>query len=209
MAQLRPGESFGKLSFRLDGLHTRRNASVLSDGSGEALPILSSGASSGGDDDDVNDDDACVLLLVLEQSYMSTRDKIDLIQPIFRHWAMDRLVELACAMKKKSFEGGDKIVRQGERVDHVWMIKNGIVRILHNMLPPTRIEARDKAAQGTDQRRYCGSQSKGGHRLDRMHRVVHEDESDRGSRFDKELGFLRSVMHRSELNLACKYFSSF
>jgi hypothetical protein len=84
------------LSFRLDGLHTRRNASVLSDGSGEALPILSSGASSGGVDDDVNDDDACVLLLVPEQSYMSTRDKIDLIQPLFRHWAMDRLVELAC-----------------------------------------------------------------------------------------------------------------
>lgn len=43
-------------------------------------------------------------------------------------------------MRKKSFEGGEEIVRQGERVDHVWMIKNGIVRILHNVLPPTRSE---------------------------------------------------------------------
>jgi hypothetical protein len=153
MAQLHQGESFGELLFRLEGLHTRRNAGVLSDRSGETLPILSPGASSSDDDDDINDDDACVLLLVPEQCYVSemiarhavmhqTRDKIYLLasSPLFRHCRMDQLIELAYAMRKKSFEGGEAIVRQGERVDHVWMIKNGIVRILHNVLPPTRSE---------------------------------------------------------------------
>ena len=71
-----------------------------------------------------------------------TKDKINLLKSIslFQHWTMDQLVKLAYATKKKSFEKGSHIIIQGERMEHLWLIKNGSVRISHKVVPPISIK---------------------------------------------------------------------
>lgn len=71
-----------------------------------------------------------------------TKDKINLLKSIslFQHWSMDQLVKLAYAMKKKSFEKGSHIIIQGERMEHLWLIKSGSVRISHKVVPPNSIK---------------------------------------------------------------------
>jgi hypothetical protein len=40
---------------------------------------------------------------------------------------------MAYAMKKKQYNKGSDVVRQGERMEYVWLIKSGVVRISHNV----------------------------------------------------------------------------
>lgn len=147
---LSPSDSFGELSFNADGNHSVRNAGVVSDGRhGEARVVRKSAPTT---KDEVDASDSCVLLIIPEQCYMSemfardsakhqTKDKLNLLKgsPPFQHWSMDQLVKLAYAMKKKSFEKGSVIVQQGERMENLWIIQEGRVRISHNVIPPSSI----------------------------------------------------------------------
>jgi len=146
---LSPGDSFGELSFNADGDHSVRNAGVVSDGRhGEAQVVRKSTPTSKDDASDL-----CVLLLIPEKCYLNdmfardaakhqTKDKLNLLKgsPPFQHWSMDQLVKLAYAMKKKSFEKGSVIVQQGERMENLWIIQEGRVRISHNVIPPSSID---------------------------------------------------------------------
>ena len=148
---LSPGDSFGELSFNADGDHSVRSASVVSDGRhGEARVVRKSTPTA---KDEVDASDSCVLLLIPESCYMSemfardsakhqTKDKLNLLKgsPPFQHWSMDQLVKLAYAMKKKSFEKGSVIIQQGERMENLWLIQEGRVRISHNVIPPSSID---------------------------------------------------------------------
>ena len=148
---LTPGDSFGELSFNADGNHSVRNAGVVSDGRhGEARVVRKSAPTT---KDEVDVSDSCVLLLIPEKCYMDemfardsakhqTKDKLNLLKgsPPFQHWSMDQLVKLAYAMKKKSFEKGSVIVQQGERMENLWIIQEGRVRISHNVIPPSSID---------------------------------------------------------------------
>ena len=58
----------------------------------------------------------------------------------FKHWSMDMLVKLAYAMKKKVFDTGNVIIQQGDRIEHLWIIADGKVRISHNVIPPSSID---------------------------------------------------------------------
>ncbi|KAL9183122.1 hypothetical protein ACHAXT_004909 [Thalassiosira profunda] len=140
ITQLPPGESFGELSFNADGNHSRRNAGVVSDGCHGEARVGNVAQPS----------DVCVLLLIPEQCYMSemfarhsakhqTKDKINLLKSssLFRHWTMDQLVKFAYAMKKKTFDRGSTVIEQGERMEHLWIIQSGGVRISHRVVPPS------------------------------------------------------------------------
>eukprot|EP00585_Thalassiosira_rotula_P001755 CAMPEP_0196134162 /NCGR_PEP_ID=MMETSP0910-20130528/3125_1 /TAXON_ID=49265 /ORGANISM="Thalassiosira rotula, Strain GSO102" /LENGTH=442 /DNA_ID=CAMNT_0041393993 /DNA_START=36 /DNA_END=1364 /DNA_ORIENTATION=- len=147
ITQLPPGESFGELSFNGDGNHSRRNAGVVSDGChGESRIIAkqhgsSSSTSSSSTPEEVSD--GCVLLLIPDKCYMremyarhaakhQTKDKINLLKSssLFQHWTMDQLVKIAYVMKKRCFDKGSVIIQQGERMEHLWIIKSGTVRII-------------------------------------------------------------------------------
>jgi len=163
ITQLPPGESLGELSFNGDGEHSRRNAGVISDGChGEARIMRKQNASS--IPNAVEASDVCVLLLIPEKWYMSemfarhsakhqTKDKINLLRgsSLFKHWTMDQLVKMAYAMKKKSFEKGATIVQQGERMEHLWVIKMGNIRISHKVIPPNTIQ---KGSKGTSRAKH-------------------------------------------------------
>ena len=149
---LSPGDSFGELSFNADGNHSVRNAGVVSDGRHGEARVVRKGTPTAKDEVDASD--SCVLLLIPEKYYMSeifardaakhqTKDKLNLLKgsPPFQHWSMDQLVKLAYAMKKKSFEKGGVIVQQGERMENLWIIKEGRVRISHNVIPPSSIDS--------------------------------------------------------------------
>jgi CRP-like cAMP-binding protein len=64
-----------------------------------------------------------------------TKDKINFLKQcvLFNHWTMDQLVKMAYAMKKKHFDPGAEVVRQGERVEYCWLINEGVVRISHRV----------------------------------------------------------------------------
>lgn len=152
ITNLSPGDSFGELSFNADGNHSVRNAGVISDGRhGEARVVRKHTSSLATKEVDVSD--SCVLLLIPARCYMShmfardsakhqTKDKLNLLKgsPPFQHWSMDQLVKLAYAMKKKSFEKGSVIIQQGERMENLWIIQEGRVRISHNVIPPSSID---------------------------------------------------------------------
>ena len=53
---------------------------------------------------------------------------------------MDQLVKLAYSMKKKCFDKGCIIVEQGERMDQLWIIKQGLVRVSHRVIPANSID---------------------------------------------------------------------
>ena len=152
ITNLSPGDSFGELSFNADGNHSVRNAGVISDGRhGEARVVRKHTSSLATKEVDVSD--SCVLLLIPEKCYMDemfardsakhqTKDKLNLLKgsPPFQHWSMDQLVKLAYAMKKKTFEKGSVIVQQGERMENLWIIQEGRVRISHIVIPPSSID---------------------------------------------------------------------
>lgn len=144
LLQLPPGESFGELSFNENGVHSRRNASVVSDGShGQSLrktPNLAMVQPG------IEASDVCILLVVPEQIYMKemfarhsakhqTKDKISFLKKsvLFKHWTMDQLVKLGYAMKKKELPKDSTVIRQGERMEYCWFIKEGAVRISHRV----------------------------------------------------------------------------
>ena len=52
---------------------------------------------------------------------------------LFSHWPMDELVKLAYAMRKKIYSKGSIILRQGDRVDYILILKKGNVKIIHKM----------------------------------------------------------------------------
>ena len=140
LLQLLSGECFGELSFNENGVHSCRNASVVSDGChGQARITNSSSVIPGREASDL-----CILLLVDAAVYMSemfsrhsskhqTKNKISLLKEssLFKHWSITQLVKMAYAMKKKQYGKGNEIIRQGERMEYVWMIKEGAVRISH------------------------------------------------------------------------------
>jgi len=148
---LSPSDSFGELSFNADGDHSVRNAGVVSDGRhGEARVVRKQSPAT---KDEIDVSDSCVLLIIPEKCYMDemfardsakhqTKDKLNLLKgsPPFQHWSMDQLVKLAYAMKKKSFEKGSVIVQQGDRMENLWIIQEGRVRISHNVIPPSSID---------------------------------------------------------------------
>ena len=56
---------------------------------------------------------------------------------------MDQLVKLAYAMKKKSFDTGSTIIQQGERMDHLWIVKSGLVKLSRKLvIQPYSIDQR-------------------------------------------------------------------
>mmetsp|Transcript_1722 Transcript_1722/g.2680 ORF Transcript_1722/g.2680 Transcript_1722/m.2680 type:complete len:192 (-) Transcript_1722:150-725(-) len=61
-----------------------------------------------------------------------TKDKINLLKSssLLQHWTMYQLVKIAYKMKKRSFDKGSVIIQQGERMEHLWIIKSGTVRIV-------------------------------------------------------------------------------
>ena len=68
--QLPPGASFGELSFNKDYKHSRRNASVVSDGyHGQTHVKMQTGAADG--IDNVEASNIAVLLLIPETTYMT------------------------------------------------------------------------------------------------------------------------------------------
>ena len=64
-----------------------------------------------------------------------TKDKIGFLKEslLFKHWTMDQLVKMAYSMKKKDYPKGSEVVRQGERMEYVWLVKEGMVRISHKV----------------------------------------------------------------------------
>lgn len=76
-----------------------------------------------------------------------TKDKIAFLKEstLFKHWTMDQLVKLAYAMKKKQFSKGSAIVQQGERLENLWIIRDGVVRISHKVTPSNDIRSIGKS----------------------------------------------------------------
>jgi len=142
ITQLSPGESFGELSFNRDGDHSRRNTGIISDGChGEAKTIGNQTSPSTPNESKISD--KCILLLIHERCYMremyarhsakhQTKDKICLLKSslLFQHWTIDCLVKVAYVMQKRCFEKGSTIIQQGERMEHLWIINDGTVRII-------------------------------------------------------------------------------
>lgn len=52
---------------------------------------------------------------------------------LFNEWPMDELVKLAYSMRKKSYNKGSLILKQGDRVDSVALLKKGSAKIVHKM----------------------------------------------------------------------------
>jgi len=137
-------QSFGELSFNENGIHTRRNASVISDGiyyqaRFERNPTITNSSNQADMTSDVS-----ILLTIPENVYMSdvfahhsakhqTKDKISFLQEslLFKHWAMDQLIKMAYAMKRRHYDKGSKVICQGQRMEYVWLIKQGAVRVSH------------------------------------------------------------------------------
>jgi CRP-like cAMP-binding protein len=142
-------QSFGELSFNENGVHSQRNASIVSDGShGQARITRKSTMSNSNlaQQPEIEASDVCILLVIPEKVYMAelfarhaakhqTKDKISFLKEsiLFKHWTMDQLVKMAYAMKKKQFDPGAEVVKQGERVEYCWLIKEGAVRISHRV----------------------------------------------------------------------------
>ena len=160
-------QSFGELSFNENGIHSRRNASIISDGSHGQARINSSLVQS-----DVEASDVCILLLIPEKTYMSeifarhsakhqTKDKIGFLKEslLFKHWTMDQLVKMAYSMKKKEYPKGSDVVRQGERMEYVWLIKEGMVRISHKVHSSQGRRSKSGRLQQTDENNDGSGQS--------------------------------------------------
>jgi len=137
LLQLPPGESFGELSFNADYKHSRRNAGVVSDGNHGQSRISDSVSNH-----EIESSDVAVLLLIPEKTYMTcmfarhasrnqTKDKIAFLKSsfLFNQWSMDQLVLMAYSMKKVPYEKGSRIVREGDRVDQIWIIRKGKMMI--------------------------------------------------------------------------------
>jgi CRP-like cAMP-binding protein len=156
LCQLPPGASFGELSFNANGMHSPRNAGVVSDGShGQSKVMIRSdgsrlsgvATSTGGKAGDggiieVEASDVAVLLCIPEALYMkelfprhaakhSTKEKLDFLRSsfLFQHWTADQLIKLAYAMKKKTFADGTVIAREGDHVECIYMIRRGRVKL--------------------------------------------------------------------------------
>jgi len=162
ITQIPPGESFGELSFNENGNHSRRNASVISDGShGQARIRMKSESHHSHSTRtphqcELEASNVCVLLLVPEKVYMSemfarhsekhhTKEKMDSLRKsvLFKHWPMDQIVKVAYAMKKKQFDKGSTIIQQGDRLEYLWIIREGAVRVSHRVPPPNDFRGRD------------------------------------------------------------------
>ncbi len=74
-----------------------------------------------------------------------TKEKIDSLKKsiLFKHWPMDQIVKVAYAMKKKQFEKGSTVIQQGDRVDCLWIIRDGVVRVSHRVPSPYDLRGRD------------------------------------------------------------------
>ena len=65
-----------------------------------------------------------------------TKDKIAFLKEsvLFKHWTVDQLAKMAYAMKKKQYSEGSVIIHQGERMEYLWIIKEGVVRVSHRVI---------------------------------------------------------------------------
>ena len=170
LVQVPPGESFGELSFNENGVHDRRNASVVSDGAHGQARLNKRCASTLAE---IEASDVCILLKIPEQIYMSemfarhsskhqTKDKISFLKKsiLFEHWTMDQLIKMAYAMKKRQYEKGSVIIRQGERMEYCWLIKEGAVRISHRVnASQGRKSVRQSRTSYVDERNEAAEQS--------------------------------------------------
>lgn len=155
LCQLPPGSSFGELSFNENGIHSPRNAGVVSDGShGQSRVMVridgsrfSGGKTTGGEATtgglvEVEASEVAVLLCIPEALYMkelfprhaakhSTKEKLDFLRSsfLFQHWTGDQLIKLAYAMKTKTYAEGTVIANEGEHIEFVHMIRKGRVTV--------------------------------------------------------------------------------
>ncbi|GMH79333.1 hypothetical protein TL16_g08108 [Triparma laevis f. inornata] len=140
LVQLKSGAGFGELSFQGDYNHTLRNAGIVSDGMGLMEGSVSFEDKPGekvGEGGNV-----CILLLIPEECYMremyalhasknKTKEKINFLKKsfLFSTWSIDQLVKLAYAIKRKDYEKGDLLAKQGDRVENIFMVIKGKVRV--------------------------------------------------------------------------------
>jgi CRP-like cAMP-binding protein len=150
LVQLKKPAGLGELSFQGDFKHTKRNAGVIADGDGKDdiygtgsdsapnSPVGGGGAGPG----EARVPGVCVMLLIPEKTYMSemysfhasknqTKDKITYLKKsfLFAAWSIDQLVKLAYGMKKKEYKRGEIIAAQGAKVEHVYLIVKGKVKL--------------------------------------------------------------------------------
>ena len=143
LCQLPPGSSFGELSFNANGMHSPRNAGVVSDGShGQSKAMVRTDGSRFSSLVEVEASDVAVLLCIPEALYMKelfprhaakhlTKEKLDLLRSsfLFQHWTTDQLIKLAYAMKKKSYTDGAVIASEGEHIEFLYIIQRGRVMV--------------------------------------------------------------------------------
>lgn len=143
LVSLIQGSSFGELSFNENGIHSKRNATVISEGSlGQARVETEITKSDGLSQDETNASNVAVLLLIPEQTYMrvlytkhsskhQTKDKISFLRKciLFQDWSYDDLVKISFAMRKRKYGKGSIISNQGDRFDKIFMLSNGTIHI--------------------------------------------------------------------------------
>ncbi|GMH68873.1 hypothetical protein TrST_g3172 [Triparma strigata] len=140
LVQLKSGAGFGELSFQGDYNHTPRNAGIVSDGIGLMESSVTFEEKPG---DKIGEGgNVCILLLIPEECYMremyalhasknKTKEKINFLKKsfLFSTWSMDQLVKLAYAIKRKDFEKGGLLAKQGDRADNIFMVIKGKIRV--------------------------------------------------------------------------------
>jgi CRP-like cAMP-binding protein len=140
LVQLKSGAGFGELSFQGDYNHTPRNAGIVSDGMGLMESSVTFEEKPG---DKIGEGgNVCILLLIPEECYMremyalhasknKTKEKINFLKKsfLFSTWSMDQLVKLAYAIKKRDFEKGGLLAKQGDRADNIFMVIKGKIRV--------------------------------------------------------------------------------
>ena len=147
LVSLIQGAGFGELSFNENGIHSKRNATVISEGSlGQARVETETTKNDGLSQEETNASNVAVLLLIPEQTYMrvlytkhsskhQTKDKISFLRKciLFQDWSYDDLVKISFAMRKRKYAKGSVISNQGDRFDKIFMISNGSIHISHKM----------------------------------------------------------------------------
>lgn len=142
LVSLIQGAGFGELSFNENGIHSKRNATVISEGSLGQARVETEITKSDGSQDETNASNVAVLLLIPEQTYMrvlytkhsskhQTKNKISFLRQciLFQDWSYDDLVKISFAMRKRKYGKGSIIINQGDRFDKIFMLSNGTIHI--------------------------------------------------------------------------------
>lgn len=133
-----------------DGSHGQSRVLIRSDESTASTHLNSTNISSAGNGSgggsgviEVEASNVAVLLCIPEKLYMAelfprhaakhqTKEKLAFLRSsfLFSQWPADQLIKLAYSMKKKTFVEGTTIAREGDRIEFVYMIREGKIRVL-------------------------------------------------------------------------------